>query len=258
MLPSLTFCEIDGELLRKQYEGTLGKSRIGMTVILDEGKIKSGYDFYRKFLRDIPITGTVDDSGIKLRETGGGTFHLHFVGKGSEGNQPLDFDHSVGLEGTWSNSDGSRSYAVSLHGTTTGPDTPTPRCADVTSDSDAVFETKVQSLSHSILAGDKATAVTLISRPLRVNYAGQKSNVFRSPDEVLAAWGKLFTRGMLVAWQQSLPHDMSVRNGMAMLGDGEAWFDAKGLTVLNVPALWNQKPQTRQRAFVGTRERHRN
>jgi hypothetical protein len=31
-----------------------------------------------------------------------------------------------------------------------------------------------------------------------------------------------------------LPHDMFVHEGMAMVGDGEAWFDAKGLAVLNL------------------------
>jgi hypothetical protein len=34
----------------------------------------------------------------------------------------------------------------------------------------------------------------------------------------------------------SLPHDMFVHDGMAMPGNGEAWFDRKDLKVLSVPA----------------------
>jgi len=32
-----------------------------------------------------------------------------------------------------------------------------------------------------------------------------------------------------------VPHDMLVRNGQVMLGDGLAWFGAKGAVALNLP-----------------------
>jgi hypothetical protein len=51
----------------------------------------------------------------------------------------------------------------------------------------------------------------------------------------LAAWNDFFTPAMIAELQRALPHDMFVHNGMAMIGNGEAWFDAKGLKALNVP-----------------------
>ena len=47
------------ELQRWQYEGNLGESRIGLTLILAGNRIDGGHYFYQKFLRDIPITGSV-------------------------------------------------------------------------------------------------------------------------------------------------------------------------------------------------------
>ena len=39
----------------------------------------------------------------------------------------------------------------------------------------------------------------------------------------------------LDAFRNAMPHDMFVRNGQAMLGDGVAWFGAKGVQTINVP-----------------------
>src|SRR5437660_1495207 len=80
------------ELVLHQYEGNLGDARIGLTVKREGNKIVGGHYFYQKFLRDIPITGSTENSHITLAESGEGTFHLHFVGNGSEKGQPLDFD----------------------------------------------------------------------------------------------------------------------------------------------------------------------
>jgi hypothetical protein len=103
-------------------------------------------------------------------------------------------------------------------------------------ESDAAFEGRVQSLIRAVLRHDKATASRLISYPLRVNGPGHRQTEFHGFTDVLAAWNDLFTPAMLAKLQTALPHDMFVHEGMAMVGDGEAWFDAKGLAVLNLPS----------------------
>ena len=227
------------ELVLHQYEGNLGDARIGLTVKREGNKIVGGHYFYQKFLRDIPITGSTENSHITLAESGGGTFHLHFVGNGSEKGQPLDFDNSVGMEGTWTDATGKKTYIVSLRGTTIGDRADEGhRYRDVTNESDAAFEGRVQSLVRAVLRNDKAAAARLISYPLRVNGPGQQHRAFRNSADVLAAWNLLFTPAMLAKLQVALPHDMFVHESMAMIGDGEAWFDAKGLAVLNLPSGW--------------------
>ena len=225
-----------GELVLHQYEGNLGDARIGLTVKREGNKIVGGHYFYQKFLRDIPITGSTEDSDITLAEPGGGIFHLHFVGNASEKGQPLDFDNSVGMEGIWTDATGNKTYPVSLHGTTIGTGADEGhRYRDVTNESDEAFEGRVQSLVRAILRNDKPAAARLISYPLRVNGPGQEHRAFRNSADVLAAWNDLFTPAMLAKLQAALPHDMFVHQGMAMIGDGEAWFDSKGLSVLNLP-----------------------
>jgi hypothetical protein len=224
------------EVTQHQYEGSLGKSRIGMTVLREGNRVEGGHYFYQEFLKDIALTGSMENSQITLAETGGGTFHLHFVGNGSDGGRPLDFENSIGMDGTWNSGDGAHTYPVSLRGTTIRQGTdPDGRYRDITNEGDAAFESRVQSFWRAVLRGDKATAVRFISYPLRANIAQGKSRSFRNSAEVLAAWNELFTAALIEKLRADLPHDMFVRQGMAMLGNGEAWFDAKGIAVLNFP-----------------------
>jgi hypothetical protein len=235
--PILVSGQHQDEPVLQKYEGHLGDARIGLTVKHEGNKIVGGLYFYQKYLRDIPITGATENSHITLAESGGGTFHLHFVGNGSEKGQPLDFDNSAGMEGTWTDLTGKKTYPVSLRGTTIGHSADEGhRYRDVTNESDEAFEGRVQSLIQAILRNDKAAATRLISYPLRVNGPGQQHREFRNSADVLAAWNDLFTPALLADLQAALPHDMFVRDSMAMIGDGEAWFDSKGLAVLNLPS----------------------
>lgn len=220
-----------------QYEGNLGQSVIGLSVLRVGNKIDGGHYFYQRYLQDIPIQGAIQGSDIVLTEPGGGTFRLHFVGNGSDGGKPLNFENSVGMEGAWASADGTRTYTVSLHGTLIRDYGGTERrYADVTTESDRAFEARVQSLVRAVVEADKATAVRFIAYPLVVNLASGRSKTFRNSAAVLAAWRQIFPDAMTAVLRASLPHDMFVHNGLAMLGDGEAWFGAKGLAVLNVPS----------------------
>jgi hypothetical protein len=96
---AILFSQQKTQLVQHQYEGTLGTSRIGLTVTREGNDIKGGHYFYQKFLRDISITGSTQGSHVTLAEEGGGTFSLDFVGNGSEGGNPLDFENSIAARG---------------------------------------------------------------------------------------------------------------------------------------------------------------
>ena len=241
--PSWAFGQENDTFLH-QYEGNMGTSRIGMTVIRQGNQIKGGHYFYQKFLKNISVTGSIEGSQITLEELGQGTFHLHFVGNGSEGSRPLDFENSIGMDGTWMSVDGARIYPVSLRGTTIRNGAEAGHLySEVTNETDEAFEKRVQSFFRAVLRGDKATATRFISYPLRANFADGTRKKFRNSPEVLAIWNDLFNPAMMTRLQRALPHEMFVHEGQAMLGNGEAWFDAKGLAVLNVPAA--SDPQVR-------------
>jgi len=222
-----------GSATQISYEGTIGPARTGLTVIVKSGVISGGHYFYAKYLTDIPLTGSILPGALALHGQDGGAFALKFVGNGSEAGKPLGFENSVGLEGTWSK-DG-KNLPVKL---TAGGQSPAPASGRwyemVTDQSDAAFEAKVQGFYKAALAGDRAATAKYVSFPLRVNHNG-KSRMIRSAGELTAQWETIFTPAYLAALKKDMPHDLSIIQGQAMLGDGQAFFDDKGATALNIP-----------------------
>jgi hypothetical protein len=218
---------------RFQYAGTLGQSRIGMTLFVAGSHSNGGHYFYQKYLTDIPLSVTEGSGGLILKEQNG-TFTLRFKGNGSEGGRPLNFENSVGLEGTWTSGDGSKTLPVNLRMQGLMPGPPDERrYAMVTNESDASFEHRVQAFYRAVMANDRATAAKYVSYPLRVN--GKTPKTLKTPAEFIAAWDTIFTPAYLARLRNDLPHDMFMHNGMAMIGNGDAWFDSKGAAALNVP-----------------------
>lgn len=215
------------------YQGTLGAARIGLTVVVKNGAISGGHYFYAKYLTDIPLNGSAQPGALSLHGQDGGAFALKFVGNGSEGGKPLTFENSVGLEGTWSE-DG-KSLPVKLTAAGQSPVPASGRWYEmVTSESDAAFEARIRGFYKAALAGDRTAAAKYVSFPLRVNHNG-KSRMIRDAAELTAQWGTIFTPAYLAALKNDLPHDLSVVQGQAMLGDGQAFFSEKGATALNIP-----------------------
>jgi hypothetical protein len=219
---------------RVTFTGTVGQSRIGMTLIVNAaGSVTGGHYFYAKYLKDIPLKAGTQGSGIVLFEPEGGQFALRFKGNGSEGGKPLNFHNSVGMEGRWMKNDSS--YPATLQMEQSSQVAANARWyQEVSSESDAAFESRVQNFYKAVLAGDRATAVRYVEFPLRVNHNG-KSRKVNTAATLSAQWDQIFTPACVNAFKDAMPHDMFVRNGQAMLGDGVAWFGPKGAQVINVP-----------------------
>jgi len=105
---------------------------------------------------------------------------------------------------------------------------------NVTDLSDAAFEAKAQAFYKAVLAEDRATAAKYADFPLRINQNG-KSRKITSAAELTAQWDEIFTPAYLELLKKDMPHDMSVIQGQAMLGNGDVYFGDKGATVLNLP-----------------------
>ncbi len=222
------------DLTQITYEGTLGPAHIGLTLLVKDGKaITGGHYFYAKYLTDIPLTEAMQSSTLSLQGNDGGAFALKFIGNGSEGGQPLNFDNSVGLDGTWSKDGETLPVKLSMGGQSTV--SAGGRWYEmVTDDTDAEFEAKVQGFYKAALAGDRAAVARYISFPLRVNHKGT-SRMIRSASELTAQWDTIFTPAYLAALKNDLPHDLSIVKGQAMLGSGDVFFSSKGATALNLP-----------------------
>jgi hypothetical protein len=221
------------DLQQAVYEGTLGNQRVGLILIMDGGRIAGGRYYYLRHLMDIPLIGERKAGSITLREPAA-TFTLHFVGNGSEQGHALDFDNSVGLEGTWSK--GTKNLSVKLDGGGLTPAAPEHRWyQSITDQTDEVFEARSKGFYAAVLKGDSGEAARYVHFPLRVNTGPRTYELIRNRQQLAAAWPRIFTPDYLAAVSDASPHAMAVVQGYAMLGDGLVYFSDKGAEVVNLP-----------------------
>jgi hypothetical protein len=207
-----------------------------MTLCVESGKvIPFSHYFYQSRLADIPLEGVADPtSGIALKEPTGGVFSLHFVGNGSNGNAALNFKNSVGMAGVWKGANG-RSFPVALSGDfEAGCPARGEWYREITSQSAAEFEARVQGFTKAVLTGDRTGAARFVHFPLRVNLEGKSIEV-KTAVGLSRRWDEIFTPPWLKALAQALPHDLFVKpgDGAAMVGDGLIWFDEHGAQTVN-------------------------
>ncbi len=218
-----------------EYKGTIGSQDVGFTVgIAPDGVHYAGHYFFAgPTVKDIALTVTISHGMLQATGGDGSVFTLHMQGNGSTGKAPLTLENSVALAGAWAPRSGQKQRVMlGLESATSQP--MGHRYADVTTETDAAFEGMVQGWLHAVQAGDHAGAAQFTHFPLRVNRKG-KTTYVRSAAQLSAEWGTIFTPAYIASLRGDLPHEMSVHNGMAMLGRGDAWFDAKGVASLNLP-----------------------
>lgn len=224
----------DSNLSSVEMYGTVGQYRVGLNyTVRNNTELVAAHYFYASRLTNIALTGSVNGEAVEFKGEDGSTFHLHFEGNGSNGNDPLTFYNSIGLNGTWVL--GSRTLAVTLqneHGT---PNPGQRLYADVTSQPDSQFETLVQTARKAILDRNFHLTATCVSFPLRVNLAHRHATI-RTPAQLEADWSLVFSPAMVAKLREDIPHEMFVHEGEAMLGDGDLWFDERGIVAINVPA----------------------
>jgi hypothetical protein len=219
---------------RVTFKGIIGQSRVGLTLVVNAANvITGGHYFFADDLKDIPLKAGTQGTGLILYGPDGGQMALRFKGSGNDTGQALTLENSTGMEGRWMKGDSSYPIKLQMEGMSEG--LPNARWyKDVTSESDASFENRVQCFTRAALAGDKAATARYVDFPLRINHNG-KSSTIASAAELSAQWKRVFTPACLDAIRSAVPHDMFVRNGQAMLGDGVVWFGPKGAAAINVP-----------------------
>lgn len=215
-----------------EMEGTIGPYRVGLNyTVRNDTQLIAAHYFYASQLRNIPLTGTTHGETVEWKGSDGSAFHLHFVGNGSNGNEPLTFYNSVGLRGTWVL--GSRTLPVDLRG---GWSTPNPGerfYGYVTTKSDASFESMVEAAQKAILSANPALTAKYVHFPLSVNFE-HSHLLLHNPAELRANWNRVFPSRFVKRLREDIPHEMFGHEGETSLGLGDLWFDDKGITAVNV------------------------
>ena len=216
--------------------GTVGRYPVGLSLSLTAGgTIVRGHYFYTRHLADIPLEGTTDGASLSLTEPDGGRFDLRLTAASAASRdtaEPLTFSTATGLAGTWRKGSTSLPVVLSFESMSTGVPA-AARYSDVTDEADAAFEARARRFLRGVIDNDRTMAAAAVSYPLRVN--GPRRRTIRDRKALLAQWNQLFTPAYVATLRTAVPHDMFVRNGLAMVAGGALWFDARGAAVLNLP-----------------------
>lgn len=210
------------------YAGMIGDAPVGMTLSISGNKVAEGsHYYYRKYLKDITLTGTAG-TDLRLSEPGGGLFVLHYVDNNSA---TVTADNSTGLAGTWSGN--GHTLPVKLVAEGSGSYVPGHRYGDVTKKGDDQFEEPIKGFYDAAIAGRPADAARFVVFPLRVNTAPQRFLTVHNASEFQQKWNSIFSPAWLKALAAVSPHDLSVIQDKAMIGAGLAFFGENGLEVVN-------------------------
>ena len=218
---------------RLQLKGKVGDYPIGLQLSLRDARVvEGGHYYYSKHLTDIPLTGRSDGEALTLTGGDGGVFRLRFVTKGAAGGV-AGFERFDSLCGTWSRGDVSLPVELRLDWMRWGVGA--RLYEDVTAASDAEFEGRVRAFVTAVRRGDGASAATFVSYPMTVNRPDSRSPLaIRTKAELVKRWDVVFTPALLKGMDAATPRDLFVRDGLAMLGEGQIWFDARGAKVVNL------------------------
>lgn len=223
-------------LWTRQLQGRVGPYPIGMQLrVRDSVRLEGAHYFYVKHLTDIPLDGRIDGEQVTLKGADGGVFKLRFVNATRNPGEPLNAYNSTGLAGVWMH--GARTLPVELSFDWGRKGAPARLYDSVTDASDAEFEAVVRKFLEAVRRGDRAAAAALVSYPLTVNDGpiGQvRHRSIRNKAALLAQWDRIFTPAVLKELSGAVPHEMFVRDGMAMVSPGVIYFDAKGAQTINV------------------------
>lgn len=210
------------------YAGMLGDVPIGMTLSISGNTLaEDSHYYYRKYLKDILLTGTAGPD-LHLTEPGGGLFVLHYV---DNNMVTVTAQNSTGLAGTWSGN--GHTVPVKLTAEGGGSYVLGRRYSDVTNKSDAQFEEPIKGFYYAAIAGRSADAARFVAFPLHVNVAARRFMTIHNTSELQQKWNSIFSSSWLKALAAVSPHDLSTSNGQAMIGAGLAFFGEDGLEVVN-------------------------
>ena len=214
-------------------EGAVGPYRAGINLtVRDHARIEAAHYYYASSGQDIVLTVRQDGDRITLTEPGGGRMVLALSNADAREPRPLTFYTSTGLAGDWARADRVLPVRFTFGTVRPGP-SPDRWYGDVTSEDDTAFEARCRQFISGVLRGDKARAAAAVSYPLRVS--GPVRLTLRNRAELLAQWSRVFTPTAVARLREAIPHEMFVRDGMAMVAGGAVWFDARGAKALNLP-----------------------
>lgn len=220
------------------YTGDLdSKILIGLTLHQRDGQKLAGSYFYKRYLKDIPLSGEFTaERDVTLRDNDAegkpaGIFTLHFEEKDPRrtrgGSSPLTEDV---FTGTWTSADGKKTLPVHLKLAHIVGGEPGHRYPVAGAEDDALIERNAQAFCRAVEKGDRQAVAKLTRYPLGFFLGGRRVKAANQQD-FLKNYDRIFTAEFVTRIRAAVPHNMFARDQGIMLGDGAVWFDDKGKVV---------------------------
>lgn len=198
------------------YEGSIaGKFPIMLTLSMGRDKIEGEY-FYVSQLKDIALRGELREPQLRLEELdAAGRVTAHFDGT-------VDRDCEK-FEGTWRKVGAGEGMPFQVKLTSGVGGTLDSRYGG----DEALIHRNAERFWQAVKRRDKKTVAALVVYPVKVSVNGRPVKV-RNAADFIAAYDDIFSNAYRNAIAEAVPHNMFSKNGMAMLGRGEVWFNGQG------------------------------
>ncbi len=220
----------------RNYDGTIGdKYRIRMSLALNRKEVNGLY-FYVKQLKDIKLSGHIQDGKrIVLDEIDAtGKVTARFEGEFASHDPRNQFaGDQLGCEvivGTWRQQNAATALPLYLSSESISGGSLAHRYEVAGADDDEAVNRQAVKFWTAVKQGDKESVAALISYPIKVTLAGKKQRI-GSAKELLANYDRIFHAEFQRAIVNAVPRHMFARDQGIMLGGGEVWFGPDGKVI---------------------------
>lgn len=203
------------------FEGTLGKTNIRLSLFLTgKGQVKGNY-CYTKYERKIQLSGTLDGNTISLTELDGGQVKAYLKGI-------VTSDNSDHFDGAWTDSAGLKSLPVKLNLQAICGGTLENRYSDFFFTKADDIESFMKTVKASILRGDKNWIANHIHYPLKTTLDGKTSVTIKNAEQLTANFDRIFHPEFKNNIASLCSCNLFTNYQGAMLGNGQIWMNVIG------------------------------
>ncbi len=229
LLPTLLFIllAITGHALNFEtgkwydFEGTLGKTNIRLSLFLTgKGELKGNY-CYTKYERKIQLSGTIDGNTIALVELAGEQVKAYMKGIVASD----DSDH---FDGSWTDSTGLKSFPVRLKLQAICGGTLENRYSDSFFTKADDVESFMKTAKGSILRGDKNWIANHTSYPLKTTLDGKTPITIKNAKQLVTNFDRIFHAEFKNSIKSLCSCNLFTNYQGAMLGNGQIWINVIG------------------------------
>lgn len=206
------------------FEGTLGKTNIQLSLYLTQkGQLKGNY-CYTKYERKIKLDGTVDGNTIALLELINDTANGSFKGI-------LTSDSSDHFDGIWTGKNGAKSLPVKLSLRAICGGSYENRYSDAFFTKADDVESFMKTIKGSILRGDKHWIANHTSYPLKTTLDGKIPVTIKNAKQLTDNFDRIFHTEFKNSIQSFCSCNLFTNYQGAMLGNGQIWINVIGSPV---------------------------